>query len=157
MELLLAADDDLAALAACEAPRLALRLPPNGLDAREVLEIVRASTARMFENGVRGTWMMTHDGEVVGLCGFKDVPSRDGTVEIGYGVAPDRRGRGLATAAIGALIGLTKAAGLRTMTAETDVANTPSERVLEKNGFTLTRQRKTVEGTFHDWTLSLRA
>ncbi len=156
MELLQATDDDLAALVAGRAPGVALRLPPNGVDAPEVLAIVREGTARMFESGVRGTWMMTHNGEVVGLCGFKDMPSRDGVVEIGYGVAANWRGRGLATTAVGALISLTKMAGLRKMTAETDVANKPSERVLEKNGFKLTRERKTAEGAFHDWMLSLR-
>ncbi len=41
--------------------------------------------------------------EVVGWGGFKG-PPRDGTVELGYAIAPAREGRGLATAAVRAML-----------------------------------------------------
>ena len=40
------------------------------------------------------------DGALIGFGGFKGAP-RDGDVEIGYAVAPDRQGRGIATAVVG--------------------------------------------------------
>jgi RimJ/RimL family protein N-acetyltransferase len=46
-------------------------------------------------------WIVV-DGLVVGGCGFKG-PPQDGLVEIGYGVAASWRGRGVASAAVGAL------------------------------------------------------
>jgi RimJ/RimL family protein N-acetyltransferase len=42
--------------------------------------------------------------ELVGWGGFKGPPDADGTVEIGYEIAPARRGRGRATAAAAAMV-----------------------------------------------------
>jgi RimJ/RimL family protein N-acetyltransferase len=42
--------------------------------------------------------------ELVGWGGFKGPPDARGTVEIGYEIAPARRGRGLATAAARAMV-----------------------------------------------------
>jgi RimJ/RimL family protein N-acetyltransferase len=52
-----------------------------------------------------GSWFVVSGGEVVGSCAIK-AAHVGGMVEIGYGTAPARRGRGHATAAVLALMGL---------------------------------------------------
>ena len=74
--------------------------------------------------------------ELVGWGGFKGPPS-DGTVELGYAVAPAREGRGLATAAVRAMLRDAFAdPGVHAVIAHTLPAAGPSPRVLEKAGFT---------------------
>lgn len=78
----------------------------------------------------------------IGLLGFKGLPSEDGDVELGYGIAPEYRCRGLATEAASCLIewafsdprclGVT-AIGVRS-------GNEASERVLAKLGMRLIRR-----------------
>ena len=76
--------------------------------------------------------------ELVGWGGFKG-PPRDGTVELGYAVAPAREGRGLATAAVRAMVRDAFAdPGVHAVIAHTLPASGPSPRVLEKAGFTRT-------------------
>lgn len=79
------------------------------------------------------------DGVVFGSIGFFGPPaaSPDGTdeVEIGFGLVPDARGRGVATEAVGAVLALTDALGVR-VRASVLPENTPSVRVLAKCGFT---------------------
>lgn len=73
--------------------------------------------------------------ELVGLGGFKGVP-QDGIVELGYAVAPDREGLGIATAAVAGLVAEAFAdPGVTAILADTLVDGLASQRVLEKNGF----------------------
>jgi RimJ/RimL family protein N-acetyltransferase len=85
----------------------------------------------------RGAWLVVSDGEVVGLCSYKNAPDPDGKVEIGFGIAASRRRQGHATRAVTALLAI---AGndppVRMLFAETSIANVASQRVLEKSGFT---------------------
>lgn len=75
-------------------------------------------------------------GRAVAALGTKGYPDADGVVEIGYGVTPADRGRGLATEAVGALTAyLLGEPAVRMVTAETEVGNLASQRVLEANGF----------------------
>ena len=75
------------------------------------------------------------DGAVVGSGGFKSAPIA-GEVEIGYGVAPARQRRGLATAAVKELIRIARAApDVSAVVAKTAVVNAASRRVVEKVGF----------------------
>jgi len=126
-------DDDVAAmLRGDDAVRPGLRAAPGGVDDVPVLEHVRRMRARY----PAGHWMMVAGGEVVGLCGIKTPPSRDGEVEIGYGVAASRRRLGHATAAIAALIErASRKPSIATIIACTAVDNLASQRVLERNGF----------------------
>ena len=72
---------------------------------------------------------------VVGWGGFKG-PPRDGTVELGYAIAPAREGRGLATAAVRAMVREAFAEpAVRSVIAHTLPEPGPSPRVLEKAGF----------------------
>ena len=72
---------------------------------------------------------------LVGWGGFKG-PPRDGAVELGYAVAPAREGRGLATAAVRAMVEEAFAdPAVRAVIAHTLPEPGPSPRVLEKAGF----------------------
>ncbi len=112
-----------------------LRVPPGGVDDAEALDVVRDIHAALVWAGARGTWMMVAGGEVVGLCGYRGPPA-GGEVEIGYGVAPQRRRRGHATAAVAAILAQVKAdPAIGSVTAVTQLANLASQRVLKRNGF----------------------
>lgn len=73
---------------------------------------------------------------VVGGCRFKSAPV-DGCVEIGYGVAPSERGRGIATVAVRELLRLATVSGLvRQVVAHILPDNAASSRVVARLGFT---------------------
>ena len=133
-----------------------LRLPEGGVDDPVVLGIVRAIAMRLHDAGSRASWLVVYDGEVVGLCSYRRLPA-DRCVEIGYGIAPSKRGNGYATRAVAAMV---KAAALDpsvdTLTAETAVQNSASQVVLERNGFARTGTRVDLEdGEVTGWTRRL--
>jgi RimJ/RimL family protein N-acetyltransferase len=116
--------------------RPGLTLAPGGLDTAEMLRVVRRMQAHVRVLHGRGVYMLADGDEVVALCSYKRPPKPTGEVDIGYGVAPSRRRRGYATWAVSALIEEARNdAAVRTLTAETALANRPSQRVLERNGF----------------------
>jgi RimJ/RimL family protein N-acetyltransferase len=74
--------------------------------------------------------------ELVGWGGFKG-PPRDGTVELGYEIAASRRRRGLATAAVQAMLAEAfAAADVTRVIAHTLAHRNASNRLLERLGFT---------------------
>lgn len=74
-------------------------------------------------------------GLVVGSIGLFWPPG-DGTLEIGYGIVPSRRGRGYAPEATRALTEFALSApGVHTVYATVELSNPPSIRVLERSGF----------------------
>jgi ribosomal-protein-alanine N-acetyltransferase len=75
---------------------------------------------------------------VIGTCGFKGPPDQNGCVEVGYSVAREFHGGGLATEAVQKLISTAFDAGASEVAAETYPSLTPSIRVMEKCGMTLT-------------------
>jgi [ribosomal protein S5]-alanine N-acetyltransferase len=76
------------------------------------------------------------DGRIIGECGTKAPPGPEGAVEIGYGLAPPSRGRGLGTEAVAALVDwLDECEDVGVVTAEVQVENVASWRVLERLGF----------------------
>ncbi len=78
--------------------------------------------------------LVTEDGSVLGR--FNLILAGDGTAELGYRVAQDVAGRGLATATVRELCRLAAARhGLRTLRAATSHDNTASQKVLTKAGF----------------------
>lgn len=78
------------------------------------------------------------DGLAVGGIGFLGVPD-DGVAELGYGLVPAARGRGYATEALRAAVGLALRHGASAVVAETTDDNRASQRVLEKGGFSVER------------------
>ncbi|MBL8048015.1 MAG: GNAT family N-acetyltransferase [Chthonomonas sp.] len=88
-------------------------------------------------------WAIIHvgDRQMIGEIGTKS-PSHDPiqlsgtTVEIGYGIVPEYRGRGLASEAVRLLCDwLFSIATVRVITAKTDPKNLASAKVLLKNDF----------------------
>ena len=132
-----------------------LRIPPGGVDAPWVLKWLRRTLPKL---GGYGGWLMVADGEVVGLCGYKWPPSQAGDVEIGYGVAPERRRLGYARQGTALILEAARQdPRVRAVTAETALANQPSQRVLQANGFfQVGRNTDDDEGETIVWRLPLR-
>ena len=78
--------------------------------------------------------LVTERGEVVGRVNLYDVA--DGSAELGYRIAQQAAGRGLATAAVRQVRELaTTAYGLTRLHARVTLDNPASRKVLEHNGF----------------------
>jgi RimJ/RimL family protein N-acetyltransferase len=84
-----------------------------------------------------GFWVTERGGrEVIGGAGYKGPPDEDGIVEIAYGIAPSRWGKGYATEAAGALVRFAGAdERVRVIRAHTLPEANASTRVLTKCGF----------------------
>jgi RimJ/RimL family protein N-acetyltransferase len=82
-----------------------------------------------------GPWLLLEDGAIVGNAGFHG-PPQEGVVELGYGLAPEAWGRGLATEAARALVEWARADGrVERIVADVDASNAASQAVLAKVGF----------------------
>lgn len=77
---------------------------------------------------------LPEDGVAVGGIGFHGPPDPDGAVTVGYGILPGVRGRGYASEALRALIGIAREAGARAVRGDADPENTASHRVMEAAG-----------------------
>lgn len=74
--------------------------------------------------------------QLVGICGFKGCPDTEGVVEIGYGIVPQRRRRGIASEAVRALLAHAFGdPGVTKVIAHTLPELTPSIGVLTATGF----------------------
>jgi RimJ/RimL family protein N-acetyltransferase len=155
--LLAATDEDFEWFLGGSTTRKDLRLPDGGVDHPETLRVIRNVTRQMKVKHGRGTWLIVSDQEIVGLCGYKNAPDPDGEAEIGFGIAPSRRRRGYATAAVSALVERARAdPSIRSLTAETAVTNLASQRVLERNGFRISGARRDpADGEMLFWKLVL--
>lgn len=94
--------------------------------------------------GAWGPWGLWRDGRLVGTAGFHGPPD-EGTVEIGYGVVEEHRGRGLATQAVTALLGFARQEGIAHVVAHVYPANEPSVRLLVGRGFHAVARRNTSD------------
>lgn len=107
---------------------------PNGFprdDDVMVLQGVLASGRH-----ARGSWVVEDAGEPVGTVGCSGPATPEGDQELGYGLVPLARGRGLATEAVGAACAhLERGPGVRRLTAEVLPGNSASMRVLHRLGF----------------------
>ena len=87
-------------------------------------------------------WMIElKDGTHIGELCFKGV-SKDGVVEIGYGIIDKYQGNGYATDAVNAVVNWAlNQPGISCVKAETDEFNIASKKVLKKVGFKITDER----------------
>lgn len=133
-----------------------LTLAEGGVATPAVTAQVRRVTAETAEETSRqASWMIANDDEVVGMISSTK-PAGRRRVELGYGIAPTREGRGHTTAAIAAMIDVARGQGLLGLTAETGILNYGSQRVLEKNGFVRTGIRHDAEdGALVTWARDL--
>ena len=73
---------------------------------------------------------------LVGAGGFLGPPDAAGTAEVGYSIAADWRGQGLATELVAGLVQHAAVTGMvRRLVAHTHAANAPAQQVLLRNGF----------------------
>lgn len=137
--MLMAAEDaDFTALAA-GGPVRGIAVAEGGVAPPPVLEMLRNLAARMRPGCDPAAWLIVEDGEVVGLCSVTAGPDLHGVIDIGYGVAETRQGRGAAGRAVGDVLAWARSRPeLSAVTAETSIHNRPSQRVLERNGFVRT-------------------
>jgi RimJ/RimL family protein N-acetyltransferase len=107
---------------------------------REVASLLLASAYDGTEHLGHRQVVDRASGLVIGGIGFFGGPGPDREVSVGYGVAPEWRGRGLATEALTAMLGYACASGLvRRVVADTEADHTASRRVMEKAGMALER------------------
>jgi len=135
-----------------------------GHDVAEGWEVFGAAVARARDDVARnpestrwGPRLFVCDDPpvLVGWGGFKG-PPQEGAVEIGYAVAPGWRGRGVASAAVRALLDEAWAApGVEAVRAHTLAEANASVRVLETAGFARDGERTDVDlGTLWRWRLA---
>ena len=132
-------------------------LGPNRDLARELAKHTRDAVRK--NHGDSGWWgylaMDPGTRVVVGSCGFKGSPARDGSVEIAYITFPDCEGRGYATSMASNLVEIAFQSGaVKRVVAHTLPEKSGSTRVLEKAGFKLAgEQHDPDDGTVWRWTL----
>jgi RimJ/RimL family protein N-acetyltransferase len=95
-------EDDYARLLLGQAPR-DLRLADTPIAPPEVLAMLVDLARRVGADFSPAAWLVVENGELVGLCSIVK-PPQNGVVEIGYGVAPSRQGRGSAGRAIAEIV-----------------------------------------------------
>ncbi len=78
-------------------------------------------------------WFILENDLVVGMLGFKGEPL-DNILEVGYGIVPSARGRGVATKALAQLLGLVRDRSFDVV-AETALWNAKSQAVLGRLNF----------------------
>ena len=148
--------EDYASLLLGVAPR-GFRLADTPIAPEAVLAMLAEVAATVGRRFSPASWLIVDGNEVVGLCSVTRPPD-GGIIDIGYGIAPSRQNRGIAGRAIGDIV--TWASGtaqVRAITAETAVANLPSQRVLLRNGFISVGERIDDEdGPLICWRRSIR-
>lgn len=107
-------------------------LPPPFVAQRSLTQIAAGKSIEWCGNYFI---VRNDDHMIVGGCGFKDTPL-NGRVEIGYGVAPECQGQGIATVAVRALLAAAFASvQVDEVLAQINPANIASIRVAEKLNF----------------------
>ncbi len=99
-----------------------------------------------------------YDVRLVGTCGFKGAPSPDGMVEIGYEIADDYQGRGLATESARSLVEYASGhESVRLITANTLAEENASCAILRKLGFAFAGEHIDIEdGRIWEWHKAIR-
>lgn len=118
----------------------------------EVLQMLADVAARVWESFSPASWLIVENGEVAGLCSVTR-PPQDGEIDIGYGIAPSRQNRGIASRAVRDIVVWAGAdPRVRAITAETSPTNIASQRVLERAGFVRMGERVDEEdGLLISW------
>lgn len=125
---------DHAALLRGDAPRH-FGLAETPIATSDVLRMLAELAEEVREDFSPTSWLIVEGYDVVGL-GLIKSPPENGLFEIGYGVAPSRHNRGIASRAVAQIVAWARRqACLRTITAETLPDNIASHRVLMRNGF----------------------
>ena len=120
----------------------------EGYPHADTLDGLRLTAAHATEGAALGGWFIVRaaDGAVIGDLGTKGVVDDLGRVEIGYGLSASFRRQGYGGEAVAALVSwLGTQPGVRAVTAEVEVGNDASRRLLERLGFVV---EDTSEGSW---------
>jgi RimJ/RimL family protein N-acetyltransferase len=111
-------------------------MPP--FDEDELRAVFRDRIPELRAHGALFPYVIenTEDGSIAGGVTLRHFDPMRGTIEVGYWLFADARGRGLATRAVRAVAREAFASGLWRIEAYVRVGNEASERVLERAGFT---------------------
>jgi RimJ/RimL family protein N-acetyltransferase len=110
-------------------------LPP--VDAAALRLMLREQLPWLRDRGLLAPYVIedTDAGTILGGANLRLFdPMRD-TVELGYWLFVEARGRGVATRAVRALVGDSHSRGINRVEAHVRIGNVASERVLERAGF----------------------
>jgi ribosomal-protein-alanine N-acetyltransferase len=132
-------DDRAAVFALFADPRVAVPTHIAPFTGIEQADELIAFFGRRFaaQGGIRWGLTLTGDDTIIGTAGFPGIDAETYRARIGYNLAYAHWGRGLATEAVRALVGLGFAQlQLHRIEATTNLDNTGSMRVLAKVGFT---------------------
>lgn len=116
--------------------------PSESLSATETREAILndllPNVANSEDPNFYTMWIIVAKSEkaiVGGVC-FHGAPNSDGEVEIGYGIDEKYQNRGFMTEAVDGMVQWLKSCPkVRVVTAETELSNAPSLKVLQKAGF----------------------
>ena len=126
--------EDYASLLSGLAPRT-FTLADTPIAVVEILQMLADLDERIAETFSPASWLIVEQNEVVGLCSIIRPPEH-GEIAIGYGIAPSRQRRGIASRAVGEIVDWARAnERVLAVTADTGVDNIASQRVLIRNGF----------------------
>lgn len=135
-----ATDTDFAAVIACHLPD-GLELPGGPIESPEVLGMLRDLAQGIRPDFAPASWFIIDGSEIVGLCSLVKPPAGS-AIDIGYGVAASRRGRGFASAGVAAILKWARQdERVAVVRAECGTDNPASFKVLERNGFAQVGQR----------------
>lgn len=100
-----------------------------------------------------GTYVVVENesGWAIGGIGFKGGPDTDGDVQIGYGICQSRQRKGFASEAVRLMCAMAQRHGALSLSAETELDNRFSQRVLQKCGFA----RGTDDNGLTQWRIPL--
>lgn len=107
---------------------------PDLSAARQLVDEIQ----QLFASRTLFQWGICPHGaeEVIGTCTLLGLDYTHGRAEIGFALARASWGRGLASRAVGLMIGFAfETLGLRRLEADVDPRNGPSLRLLERQGF----------------------
>ena len=122
---------DFAALIEMRAPR-GLVLADTPVAPVAVLQMLALLDAQIRQSFAPSSWLIVDGLEIVGLCSITSI-SAQGSIDIGYGIATSRQGRGMASAAV--VDWARSAPAVTAITADTATDNVASQQVLVRNGF----------------------
>jgi len=95
---------------------------------KHIAVLGRTPSSRLF--------IVHHDGSPAGLAALSEIDRADATANVWYLISPDQQGKGLATAAVRAVVDKAfNEMGLATLTAWVTAGNEASCRLLERVGF----------------------
>jgi RimJ/RimL family protein N-acetyltransferase len=111
-------------------------MPP--FDEDELRAVLREQIPDLRSRGVLFPYVIedTTDGSILGGVTLRQFDPMRGVIEVGYWLFAHARGKGLATRAVRAVAREAFASGLWRIEAHVRIGNDPSERVLERAGFT---------------------